>query len=435
MIEKKLRGYILPNVLATTVTSCYVLADTYFIALAQGANGITGLNLVLPVYAIIFSTGMMIGIGSATRYTILRSLGEEKEAEKYFSNSCIWAIILSMIFVTMGIFIPDAVLKFFGADTTIETITLPYVKIVLCFAPFFMLNYTFNAFVRNDGSPKIAMIATLSSGIFNIIFDYILMFPLGMGMTGAALATGLSPIVNMSICMAHYLSKNNNIKFKISIPSVKRLIMASSLGTVAFVGEISNGIITMVFNFLLLSLAGNIGVAAYGVVANIALVGTALLNGVSQGLQPVASETYGKGIKDDLKRIYRHSLLIGVIIAFILVTMTIIFSENIIAAFNNEKLKELTDYAMQGLRLYIIGFLPAAFNIITAGYYSATGKAKESSFIAILRGVIAIVFFAILLSRFIGIIGVWISFPVSEVFTLIACVVMVKMGDKVNNAV
>lgn len=165
-----------------------------------------------------------------------------------------------------------------------------------------MLNFTFTAFVRNDNAPKTAMAATLLSGVFNIIFDYVLMFPLGLGMLGAALATGFSPVVSMCICMTHYLSKKNNIRFKFVLPSIKRFISACSLGVVAFVGEISNGIITIVFNFILLNLVGNIAVAAYGVIANTALVGVAMLNGVSQGLQPVASETYGRAEKKDLKK-------------------------------------------------------------------------------------------------------------------------------------
>ena len=304
MIEKKLRGYILPNILATTGTSCYVLADTIFISMAEGANGITGLNLVLPIFAITFAIGAMIGIGSATKYTLLKSLGNKNSADKYFSNSFFWSFLFSLPFLILGIFVPDVVLKIFGADEVIVNVTHTYARIILCFSPFFMLNFTFTAFVRNDNSPRIAMAATLISGIFNIIFDYILIFPVGMGMAGAALATGISPIVSMSICMVHFLSKKNNVRFFFNLPSVKKLILSCSLGLVAFVGEISNGIITTVFNFILLSLVGNIAVAAYGVIANSALVGVAMLNGVSQGLQPVASETFGKGEKKDLKKIY-----------------------------------------------------------------------------------------------------------------------------------
>ena len=426
MIEKKLRGYILPNILATTGTSCYVLADTLFISLAEGANGITGLNLVLPIFAITYSIGAMIGIGSATKYALLKALGEKEEADKYFSNSFIFTLLFSLFFLMLGIFVPDVVLRLMGADDVIEAVTHSYMRVILCFSPFFMLNFTFTAFVRNDNAPKTAMAATLLSGVFNIIFDYVLMFPLGLGMLGAALATGFSPVVSMSICMTHYLSKKNSIRFELVLPSIKRFVSACSLGVVAFVGEISNGIITIVFNVILLNLVGNIAVAAYGVIANTALVGVAMLNGVSQGLQPVASETYGRAQKKDLKKVHIYSLIAAMIIALTLVVSVLIFAPVIIEAFNSEKSDILAKYAIPGIRIYFIGFIPAAFNIITAGFYSATGRGRESSLIAISRGIVAVIVFALILSRFFGVVGVWSSFFAAEMFTAILCIVLMK---------
>lgn len=426
MIEKKLRGYILPNILATTGTSCYVLADTLFISLAEGANGITGLNLVLPIFAITYSIGAMIGIGSATKYALLKALGEKEEADKYFSNSFIFTLLFSLFFLMLGIFVPDVVLRLMGADDVIEAVTHSYMRVILCFSPFFMLNFTFTAFVRNDNAPKTAMAATLLSGVFNIIFDYILMFPLGLGMLGAALATGFSPVVSMSICMTHYLSKKNSIRFELVLPSIKRFISACSLGVVAFVGEISNGIITIVFNFILLNLVGNIAVAAYGVIANTALVGVAMLNGVSQGLQPVASETYGKAEKKDLHKVHIYSLIAAMIIAMTLVVSVLVFAPVIIETFNSEKSDILAKYAIPGIRIYFIGFIPAAFNIITAGFYSATGRGRESSIIAISRGIVAVIVFALILPGIFGITGVWSSFFAAEMFTAILCLILMR---------
>lgn len=418
MIESKLRKYILPNIFAMIGTSCYVLADTFFIAKAAGADGITALNLALPVYGLIFAIGSMIGIGSATRYSLHKALGTN-DADLFFSNSVFWSLIFSLPFVFAGCFFPGLILRLLGADDAILSIGLPYIRIVLCFSPLFMANYTLTAFVRNDGAPNLAMAATLFSGIFNIVFDYLLMFPAKMGMPGAALATGLAPAVSISICMIHYLSEKNTVKFMKKLPSAKKLSLACSLGVVAFVGEISNAITTLVFNFLLLGLVGNLAVAAYGIIANVALVGTALFNGVSQGLQPLASDTHGKGNLDGEHRIYVHSLQIGICIAVVLVGFVLLFTEQIVNIFNSEHSVRLGSYAATGMRLYFPGFLIAAVNIITSGFYSATGKGTKSSVIALSRGVVSIVIFAFILSRFFGIMGVWVAFPVSELFTLL----------------
>lgn len=415
-MEKRLRNYIVPNILAMLGTSCYVLADTYFISVAEGADGITALNLVLPVYGLIYAVGSMIGVGSATRYSLNKSMGNEG-ADDYFSNSVWWTLLLSCLFVLTGIFCPGKLLTLLGADTGIVGIGVPYIRIVLCFAPFFMLNYTFTAFTRNDSAPGLAMAATLFSGIFNIAADYIFMFPCGMGMTGAALATGISPIVSMGICMIHFMSKKNTIVFTGKIPTVKKLFSACNLGVAAFVGELSSGITTLVFNFILLGLSGNTAVAAYGIIANFALVGTALFNGVSLGLQPVASSVHGRRDEETEKKIYGQALKTGEGIAIALFLIIILSGEQLISIFNSEHSSDLAVLAGSGLRIYFAGFLIASVNIIKSGFYSAVGKGLESSVIALSRGVFVISAAAFLLSKLFGISGVWIAFPVSEAVT------------------
>lgn len=423
--KKSLYQYIAPNILAMVGISCYILADTFFIATAQGTNGITALNLALPIYGIIFAIGSMIGTGSAIRYALAKAT-DQQEAKRYFSNALIWDVIVSVIFIAAGLFFPGQVMRVMGADTVIESIGIPYTRIVLCFTPFFMMNYAFTAFVRNDNAPHIAMAATLLSSLFNIVFDYVFMFPLGMGMTGAALATAVSPIVSILICMVHYLSPKSSVSFHFMVPSVKMLISSCSLGIVAFVGEIASAVTTMVFNFVLLGLDGNTAVAAYGVIANTALVGTAIFNGVSQGLQPLASEAHAKGEAEEKKKILTKSVLTGIVLTVVLIGSVWIFAPQITDVFNSEHSEQLAAYTVPGIRIYFAGFFAAAINIIFAGFLSATDHAKESSIVAITRGIVAIIAFALVLPKFLGITGVWLAFPAAEVLTLFVALVISK---------
>lgn len=427
--KKSLYQYIAPNILAMVGMSCYILADTFFIATAQGTNGITALNLALPIYGLIFAIGSMIGTGSAIRYTLAKATGQQ-EAKKYFSNALIWDAIVSVIFIAAGLFFPGQVMRVMGADAVIEAIGIPYIRIVLCFTPFFMMNYAFTAFVRNDNAPHIAMAATLLSSLFNIVFDYVFMFPLGMGMTGAALATAVSPIVSILICMVHYLSPKSSVSFHFMVPSVKMLISSCSLGVVAFVGEIASAVTTMVFNFVLLGLDGNTAVAAYGVIANTALVGTAIFNGVSQGLQPLASEAHARGEEHEKHQILVKSIVTGIALAIVLIAGVWFFASDITSAFNSEQSAQLAAYAIPGIRIYFIGFFAAGINIICAGFLSATDHAKESSIVAISRGIIAIIIFALVLPTFLGITGVWLAFPAAEAVTLLLAIFMTKRISK-----
>ena len=423
--QKRLYQYIVPNILAMVGMSCYILADTFFIATAQGTNGITALNLALPIYGLVFAIGSMIGTGSAIRYTLANATGQA-QAKNYFSNALLWDVIISLIFIAAGIFFPGQVMRVMGADATIEAIGVPYIRIVLCFTPFFMMNYAFTAFVRNDNAPHIAMAATLLSSLFNIIFDYVFMFPMGMGMQGAALATAISPVVSILICLVHYLSPKSTVSFHFIMPSVKMLVSSCSLGVVAFVGEIASGITTMVFNFVLLGLDGNTAVAAYGVIANTALVGTAIFNGVSQGLQPLASEAHARGDAHDKRQILTKSIFTGIALAVVLIGGVWIFAAGITDVFNSEHSAQLAEYAIPGIRIYFAGFFAAGINIICAGFLSATDHAKESSIVAITRGIVAIIVFALVLPKFLGISGVWLAFPAAEVFTLLLTIAMGK---------
>ena len=220
---KQFTKYVSQNMLGMLGMSLYILADTYFISKAVGSNGITALNLVLPLYNLIFAIGAMIGVGSAIRFVIERGK-KNPDADGYFFHALICAFFISLIFVFIGIFLPDKLVALLGGDAEIIQTGTSYTRIFMCFSPFFMWNHICNAFVRNDKNPSIAMAATLFSSLFNIVFDYILMFPLGLAMKGAALATGFSPVVGILICCIHFFSRKSTIKLIPVLPSIKKLI-------------------------------------------------------------------------------------------------------------------------------------------------------------------------------------------------------------------
>jgi len=380
---KKFIKYVSQNMLGMVGMSVYILADTYFISVAVGADGITALNLVLPIYNIIFAIGAMMGVGSAIRFVVERNK-KSPDADGYFFHALVWAFIISM-----------------------------------CFAPFFMWNYICNAFVRNDGNPSIAMSATLFSSLFNIVFDYILMFPLGLSMEGAALATALSPVIGIAICCIHFQSKKSTIRLKPVLPSFRRLLYCCQVGVSSFVGEISSGVITVVFNMLILGLAGNTGVAAYGVVANTSLVAVALFNGIAQGSQPLISEAYSKGNHKNVTTYLKMAVTTTIGVAVLLVVCIYLYAPAITAVFNGEGNQVLASYAENGLRLYFIGFLFAGMNIVGTAILSSIESAKYAFFASISRGFVAIIIFAFVLSALLGLNGVWLAFPAAEFVTML----------------
>ena len=415
-LTKQFFKYVSQNIFGLLGTSCYILADTYFISQAAGTDGVTLLNLCLPIYNFIFAIGAMVGLGAATRYAILRAQGDER-CQRYFSNAIFCACALSVPFLLAGIFAPGSLLRLMGGDAEIVALGVPYARIFLMFTPFFMCNYIVSAFVRNDGDPSLAMVATLSSSLFNVVFDYIFMFPMGLGLAGAALATAVSPIISISICSRHFFKKENGVEFVRRTPSVKLLGQSCQLGISGFVGEMSSGVTTTVFNLLLLGLAGNVAVAAYGVVANFALVATAIFNGVAQGAQPLVSECYGKGDRAGTRKLLLLGSGTALVLAAVLYSVVFGATDALVGIFNSENSVRMAQFAHMGMRLYFIGYFFAGFNIVAAGYLSATDRPAEASITSICRGMAAIVVCSLVLSRLFGMNGVWAAFPVSELLT------------------
>ena len=409
--------YVLQNVAAMIGVSVYILADTFFISASAGADGITVLSLVLPVYGLIFAIGSMIGVGSATRYALGKAVGQT-EVETYFLHAVFWDMIVSIPFVLAGIFAPDQMLRIMGGNAGIVELGAPYVRIVLIAAPVFMTNYVFTSFVRNDQAPTVAMFASLSGSMFNIVFDFILMFPLKMGMTGAALATALSPMVTMTLCCIHYFSRKNTVGFRWAAPSFRRILSCCELGISGFVGEISSAVTTTVFNMLLLNIVGNIGVAAYGVVANLSLVAMSIFNGIAQGTQPLISRSFGHGQSRQVKRLLRWSLYVTLIAEVLIVGFAWGFTDTFVQIFNSENNQELRYYAYFAMRYYFLGFLAAGINIVMVSYFSAIDRAKPAFVISLLRGAAAIVICAVVMAMLWGINGVWLSFLAAEIAAL-----------------
>ena len=424
-LTKQFFKYVSQNIFGLLGTSCYILADTYFIAQAAGTDGVTLLNLCLPIYNLIFAFGSMIGLGAATRYAILRAQGDAR-AQRYFSNAIFCVCILAVPFMLVGIFRPDGLLRLMGGDADIVALGMNYARIFLMFTPFFMCNYVVASFVRNDGDPSLAMVATLSGSLFNVVFDYIFIFPMGLGLPGAALTTAISPILSIAVCSAHFIKKSNTITFVRKAPSVRLLAQSCQLGISGFVGELSSGVTTTVFNFLLLRLAGNVAVAAYGVVANFALVATAIFNGVAQGAQPLVSQCYGKNEMAGARKLLLLGCGTALGLAALLYGVVFGYTDALTALFNSENSALMAAFAHSGMRIYFVGYFFAGCNIVAAGYLGAVNRPAEASITSLCRGMVAIVVCSLVLSALFGMNGVWAAFPVSEAITLALTVFLLK---------
>lgn len=423
---KEFIRYTSLNVLGMLGLSCYILADTFFVSLGLGTNGLAALNLAIPIYSFIHGIGLMIGIGGGTKYSIATSQGDKTAANHIFTNALWLAAILSIILFSLGAFISPALAELLGATGVVFNMSKVYLQVILLFAPFFVFNNLLLCFVRNDGSPQLAMAAMLGGSMSNVVLDYIFIFPLDMGIFGAAFATGLAPIISMLILTPFFLKGQNKFHFKSCKLYSKLASGIVSSGFPSLVTEVSSGIVIIVFNMIILKLQGNIGIAAYGVIANLSLVLMAIYTGIAQGIQPLISHYHGAGNTSNVRCILRYALISMLVVSVVVYTAIFFGAEAITSIFNRDRDPVLQSIATIGLRLYFTACLVAGFNIIISVYFTSTEQERPAHIISLLRGLIVIIPLTILLSSIAGMTGVWLAFPLTELLVAVLGMSMYK---------
>ena len=404
------RRYAAPGVLGMIGISCYILADTFFVAKGTGSLGLAALNIAIPAYNLMNGLGLMVGVGGATHYSLCRAQGDAVEADRTFTHTLLLGLCIALLFVLTGTFGVVPLSRLLGANAETLDMTAVYLRLLLCFAPFFVTNNIMIAFVRNDGEPGRAMAGMIAGSLFNIVFDWVFIFPCGLGMFGAALATGASPLVSLLVLSGHLRRPSRGFHLRRERLRPRLLPRICAPGLSSLVSELASGITLLLINLVLLRIAGNTAVAAYGVIANLALVESAIFTGLSTGVQPLIS----RSAEADRRRLLRWTVTTALAISALMYVLVFVFASPITAVFNSEHDPALAACAVPGLRIYFAGFLAACINIIAAAYFSAAGQASRGFIISLVRSIITIPPVLFALSALLGVTGVWLTFPAVE---------------------
>lgn len=409
--------YTFLSVLGTLGVSCYILADTFFVAQGTGSTGLAALNLAIPVYNFIHGTGLMLGMGGATLFSIAKIRGDQEQADKEYSHVIGLALLFSMIFMAVGLFASKQLTACLQADGNVFEMTRTYLFWLLLFSPAFLLNDIFLCFIRNDGEPKLPMFAMLIGSFSNVVLDYIFIFPFGWGIFGAVFATGLSPLISIGVMLPYFIKKRQGFHLRAVPPQAEIVKNSLLVGFPSLIAQISAGIVMIVFNLIILRLEGNVGVAAYGVIANISLVVAAIYTGIAQGMQPLVSEAYGAGEKKRSREILRYGMVSMAAVSVVLYAVLFFGADSVAEVFNKEKNPALQSIAVEGLKIYFLSNLFVGYNIIAAIYFSSVEQVIPAHVISLLRGFIFMLPMVFLLGNFFGMKGVWMAYPAAEGLT------------------
>lgn len=406
--------YVSLSVLGMIAVSCYILADTFFVAQGLGTTGLAALNLAIPVYNVIHGTGLLLGMGGATKFSILKSQGAHRRADSVFTHTLGMAAAAAAVFALVGALGAPQLAALLGADGETAAMTGTYLRVLLLFAPAFLCNDVLVCFVRNDGAPQLAMAATLSGSLANVVMDWFFIFPCGMGIFGAVLATGFSPVIGVIVQSPHWLGRRRGFHLRQVRPRLRTAGQLLALGVPSLLDQLSGAVVMITFNTLILGLTGNTGVAAYGVVANLSLVVLSVYTGIAQGIQPLVSRAWGQGQRAALQRLLRYALGTALVFSAALYLVFFLGAGPIAGVFNSEQDPAMQAIACQGLRLYFLAAPFAGVNIILAVYFASVEQAVPAQAVSLLRGILVILPMAVALAAAFGMVGVWVAFPVSE---------------------
>ena len=425
-IYKTFIKYVSLNIMSMLGLSLYILADTYFISNGVGSDGLVALNLVLPAYSLINGVGLLLGMGGATRFSISLGKNHPDKCEQIFTQVIYWGLGIGIIITIIGIFFSKNIVKFLGASSSILPLANSYLKTVMCLSLGFIINNIIVCFVRNDSNPNLAMLAMLTASGSNIILDYVFIYPMKLGMFGAAFATALAPLFSMLVLSIQFFKKKNTFKL-FKGPMIKNEVKPIILsGIPSFITELSSGVVILIFNMIILNLEGNMGVGAYGIISNISLVCVSIFTGIGQGIQPIISINFGANKLKNITKTFYCALFLSIILGLSFYILGLSFNSEIISIFNSDGNLQLAKIASRGISLYFLAFILMGINIVSTSLFTSISMPKEGFIISILRGFIIIIPTVLALSFIYKIEGVWLSMPITEAITLILCIILLK---------
>lgn len=435
-ISKLLYKYFVPTVFGMLVAAVHITIDGIFIGRGIGSVGVAAVNIVVPFFTVYTAIGLMFGIGGATLVSIEYSRNNFKKAREIFTSSVVMVAIIGVLMIILTLMFKNELAVLLGANEVMIGPVNEYFFVIILFTPVYMLGNVMNTMVRADGSPKFGMICTVVGAVINGVFDYIAIFKMGWGLSGAAVATGIGNIVSLFMLVYYFNSPKSKLGFVKVKLRLKTVFNIARIGMPSFITEMGISVTTMYHNIVMVNLAGENGVAAYGVINYIYPIMMLIFWGLSVSMQPVISYNYGAGLRDRVRESISLVLKISIVMGVGFFILGIFFGEEMVRLFIRDQ-EEVVKLASRGVVIYFFNFIFLGFNMAVIMYYQAIEKPMISTLFTILRGFVIVLSCLYVLPRFLGIDGVWMTIPLTEtiVFLIIVAYSRLASARDVGNAV
>ena len=432
-MRKEFFKYAIPSALAMFISSLYTVIDGIFVGQGVGDSALAAVNIVLPFTVLLFGLASMFAIGGGALVSKNIGAGNVEKAINIFRQVFKSLMIFSLIISIICVVFTKEIVTILGATDILKPLAVDYLRFYAIFCIPNLIGIVLNSFVRNDGRPKLAMISTISGAITNIILDYLFIFHFGMGIKGAAIATGLGQIVTVSMLLPHFLMKKGYLSFgkvKISYKTVKEFC---TIGFPSFFAQGSYSIIVLFHNIALVNYVGEIGISAYSILNYLTTNIYMVLYGITLGVQPLVSYNYGRKDGEKMLGFFRITSISNIVITSFFVVVSYVFGPSLISIFTNDT--QIATLSYDALKIACLSYFAVGLNLNTLVYYQAVETPKYSNLSCLLRSVVYLPICLFSFGKLFGVNGIWASAIVSETLTFITIKLIANIKVTTNNVV
>ena len=418
----RLIRFTLPSIVMMIFTSIYSVVDGLFVSNFVGKTPFAAINLIMPILIILGALGFMIGTGGSAIVAKTLGEGDPARANRYFSMLVYTTVVGGAVLAAAGELSLPIVSELLGAEGAMLQDCILYGRIILAALPAFMLQNVFQSFMITAEKSRLGLAVTVAAGLTNMVLDFVFIVPLGWGLAGAAIATAISQVIGGAVPIVYFARKNDSLLRLTKAKFEGRILLRTCTnGSSELMSNISASIVTMLYNFQLMRLAGEDGIAAYGVVMYVNFVFSAIFIGYSIGAAPVIGYHYGAQNHAELKNLFRRSLVLVVISGVAMTVLAELLAQPLTHVFvgYDAGLYALT---VRGFMLYSISFLVSGVNIFGSAFFTGLNDGTDSALISFLRTLVFQVAAILLLPRWLDINGIWLAVTAAESLTLLVTV-------------
>ena len=432
---RKLSVFVLPTIANMIFLSIYGIVDGLFISNFAGKVAFAAVNVTFPLFMVLGVFGLMIGTGGAAIIGKLLGEKEPEKAKEYFSFFTFVCIGAGLTMAVVGFLALRPVIGLLGVEEQMVRPCMVYGTIGMFTVPFYMLQHFFQILFVTAEKPRLGFWITVSAGLTNIVGDFLLVAVLHYGVAGAAVATGISELLGGIVPLIYFLRPNDSL-LRIGRPraDLRALAKACGNGVSELVSTVSESVVSMLYNYQLLRLAGSDGVAAFGVMEYCTYIFFAVFAGYNMGVQPLFSYNYGAENRTEMKNLFRKSIILMEGGGLAMLAVIMIFARPLVSIFVGYD-GDLVDMAVHGIRIYRLIFITCGLNIFTTGMFTALNNGLVSAVIATVRVVICEIGAVMILPVFFGLNGVWFAAAVAEAGSIIPVILFtVKLRKRYGYA-